>query len=248
MRAILFCLSLALCTSPVLVTPARAQDGPIGLAAADPVVQSGLLQHILPRFSLKTGVRVVQDAAGPMALNATPGGTAVFQGGGVTYYLHSDSSPRQVRFRKWMQSDIGKRTIDSFQPDGAQPFSASVVVAETEGGPLFTGDTDLGAELAQTHCGRCHVVTPENRMNGLGSTPSFAVLRALPDWGDRFQQFYVLRPHGAFTQVKDVTAPFDPMRPPPIVPVQITLGDLDAILAFVAITEAADLGAALQFQ
>lgn len=248
MRVVLFCLSLALFTSPVLVTPARGQEGPIGLAAADPVADSGLLTHILPRFSLKTGVRVVPDPAGPMQLNTDPGGAAVFQGGGVTYYLHSDTSPRQTRFREWMQSDIGKRTIDSFQPDGTQPFSTSVAIVASDSGPEFTGDTDLGAQLSQTHCGRCHVVDPANRMNGLGSTPSFAVLRALPDWGDRFQQFYVLRPHGAFTQVRDVTLPFDPMRPPPIVPVEITLSDLDAILAFVAITEAADLGAALQLQ
>ena len=85
-------------------------------------------------------------------------------------------------------------------------------------------------------------------MRGLGSTPSFMVLRALPDWAERFQQFYVRKPHGSFTQVAGVTAPFSPEHPPPIFPVQISLDDLEAILAFVAEVPAADLGAPLQFQ
>jgi hypothetical protein len=85
-------------------------------------------------------------------------------------------------------------------------------------------------------------------MNAIGSTPSFAVLRALPDWGARFQGFFALNPHPAFTQVADVTDPFPIDRPPPIIPVEITLDDLEAILAFVAAMEPADLGAPLLHQ
>ena len=87
-----------------------------------------------------------------------------------------------------------------------------------------------------------------NRLDGIGSTPSFAVLRALGDWDARFQSFYTLRPHPAFTQVEDVTEPFDPQRPPPIAPLEMTLDDLNEILAYVEAIEAADLGAPLQFQ
>ena len=212
------------------------------------MADSGLLKHLLPRFSLKTGIRVTPDAAGPITLAETPPGTPVFQGGSVIYYLRIGDDPRQVRFRDWLTSEIGQRTVESFQPDGTQPFSASFEVAEEAEAPAFEGDALAGARLSLTHCGRCHVIGPQNRMNGLGSTPSFAVLRALPDWDTRFQQFYVRRPHGAFTQIDGITPPFAAELPSPIFPLQMTQGDLDAILAFVAATAAADLGAPLQLQ
>ena len=85
-------------------------------------------------------------------------------------------------------------------------------------------------------------------MNGIGSTPSFAVIKALPDWDLRFQAFYVLRPHAAFTQIEDVTPGFDPELPPPIVPVEMTLDDLNDLMAYVATITAADLGAPIQLQ
>ena len=75
------------------------------------------------------------------------------------------------------------------------------------------GDALRGEEVSLSHCGRCHVVSDKNRMNSIGSTPSFAVLRTLRDWEDRFQAFYVLNPHPAFTQITDVTKPFDATRP-----------------------------------
>ena len=85
-------------------------------------------------------------------------------------------------------------------------------------------------------------------MNAMGSTPSFAVLRTMPDWAARFQSFYALKPHAAFTQVEDVTAPFPINRPSPIVPVEVTLDEVEAILAYVAEMTPADLGAPIQFQ
>lgn len=242
MRVFLFCLNLLLFTSPLM-----AQDA-LGLAAPDAVVDSGLLKHILPRFSLKTGVRIVQDPAGVMQLANAPPGIPVFQGRDSIYYLRTTDDPRQQRFRDWMTSEIGKRAIEAFQPDGNAPFSARIEQAAQAQTPTFDGDATRGAILSMTHCGRCHVIGEANRMKGLGSTPSFAVLRSLGDWEDRFQQFYVLRPHGTFTQITGVTAPFAEHLPPPIVPLEITLSDLEAILAFVAVTEPADLGAPLVSQ
>lgn len=243
MRFALLCLSLALTASP-----SWSQEA-LGLTAPDKVVRSGLLKHILPRFSLKTSVRIqLTETDGTLQITDSAPGDPVFQYDDVTYYLRAPDAPKPQRFRDWMLSDIGKRTIESFQLDGANPFRANFEVTQVEEAPDFEGDAALGADLAMTHCGRCHVVGPKNRMNGLGSTPSFAVLRTFPDWADRFQQFYVLKPHGAFTQIADVTEPFSPERPPPIVPVEMTLDDLEAILAFVAATPAADLGAPLQLQ
>ena len=243
MRALLVCLTLLLNASP-----ATAEAPDLGLAAPAAVVDSGLLRHILPRFSLKTSIRVVGDQNGVMQLALTEPGVPVFQGDGTTYYLRTQDTARQNRFRDWMLSEIGKNTIDSFKPEDVQLFSARFEIIETKAATEPDGNAVLGAALSLTLCGRCHVVGPENRMKGLGSTPSFAVLRSLSDWADRFQEFYVRKPHGAFTQIADVTPPFDPERPSPIHPVSMSLTDLDAIIAFVASTDAADLGAPLQTQ
>jgi hypothetical protein len=85
-------------------------------------------------------------------------------------------------------------------------------------------------------------------MNAIGSTPSFFALRSLSDWEARFAAFFALNPHPSFTQVTGVTEPFAEDRPPPIVPITLSLEDLEAILAYVAALEAADLGAPLVHQ
>ena len=84
---------------------------------------------------------------------------------------------------------------------------------------MIKGDIDLGETLSLLHCGRCHVVNEKNRMGGIGSTPSFGALRAMPAWGDRFAVFWTLSPHPSFTQVEGMTEPFDPQHPPAIAPV-----------------------------
>lgn len=252
----LMCLSLLLAATPCLAeettdrgrnSEGRQSEG-LGLAAPAELAASGLLQHILPRFSLKTGLRVSHRDDGQMQLAPEPPGTPVFARETTVYHLRSGDSAGETRFRDWLLSEIGRRTVESFAPADGPPFRTDLAPARAETAPQFTGDAGLGAQLALTHCGRCHVVGPQNRMAGLGSTPSFAVLRALPDWSDRFQAFFALNPHPAFTQVEGVTPPFAPERPSPIVPVQITLAELDAILAFVAATGPADLGAPLQLQ
>ncbi|WP_271946586.1 hypothetical protein [Ruegeria faecimaris] len=242
MRVTFFCLSLLLSA-----TPSWSQEA-LGLAAPDEVTDSGLLQHILPRFSLKTGIRVVADDTGAMSLGGSPPGDPVFARHGVTYHLRILDDTKQLRFRDWLLSDIGKRTVESFAPESGPPYSASLTVEAATETDKIDGDAVLGAKLSMTHCGRCHVIGPENQMNGLGSTPSFAVLRAMPDWSERFEAFFALNPHPAFTQIEDITPPFDPLRPPPIHPVEMTLEELEAILAFVSAIKAADLGAPLQLQ
>ncbi len=242
MRFVLLCLSLMLSASP-----SSSQEA-LGLAAPDEVARSGILKHILPRFSLKTGIRVVVEKDGVMKLSVEPSGDPVFARDDVIYHLSIEDTPPQQRFRDWLLSDIGKRTVESFTPDSGGPFTAHFEVADIQEVAEANTDTALGEKLALTHCGRCHVIGPQNRMNGLGSTPSFSVLRSFPDWSERFQQFYVLNPHPSFTQIDGVTPPFDPERPSPIHPVTITLDELEAILGFVSIVAAADLGAPLKHQ
>ncbi|MFC3118353.1 hypothetical protein ACFOHS_09355 [Jhaorihella thermophila] len=115
MRLVLFCLSLMLTASPSV-----AQEA-LGLTAPPDVTESGLLKHILPRFSLKTGVRVVADPSGPMVLAEGPPGTPVLKRGDRIYYLRVTEDRRQQRFLDWMLSEIGKRTIESFAPGGETP-------------------------------------------------------------------------------------------------------------------------------
>ncbi len=242
MRIVLLCLSLTFST-----TPSWSQEV-LGLAAPAEVTDSGLLQHILPRFSLKTGIRVIADDAGVLVLESTPPGDPVFARDGVIYHLRIQNDARHERFRDWLLSEIGKRTVEGFSPESGPPFSASFKVTAVQQETVIDGNTALGEELSMTHCGRCHVIGPKNRMNGLGSTPSFAVLRAMPDWSERFEAFFALNPHPSFTQIEGLTPPFDPERPSPIHPVEMTLDELEAILAFVSVIKAADLGAPLQLQ
>ena len=243
MRLITLCFALLIALAPTV----RAQDA-LGLATPDEITESGLLKFVLPRFSLKTGVRVVPDPGGAMVLSTGGDGRPVMQRGDTVYRLVIGDDPRQARFLDWLTSEIGVRTIESFEPADGDPFTAPAPIEVEVAELSFDGDPIQGEALSLTLCGRCHVIGPQNAMNSIGSTPSFAVLRAMSTWGDKFQQFYVLRPHGAFTQVEGVTPPFDPSRPSPIAPVEMTLDDLDAILAFVAQVKPADLGAPLQFQ
>ncbi|WP_297767342.1 hypothetical protein [uncultured Roseovarius sp.] len=233
------------------VDQARADDKRFRLSAPAVLVDSGLLDYLLPRFSLKTGVRIevvgVADEADVTLGRET--GRAVFKGEGAVWRMaRAGDHPGAARFAEWLTSEIGQRTVTSYEVAGRAPFTLPEVAEEAEAVPDFDGDASEGKRVSLTQCGRCHVVAPENRMNAMGSTPSFAVLRTMPDWAARFQSFYALRPHAAFTQVEDVTAPFPINRPSPIVPVEVTLDEVEAILAYVAEMAPADLGAPIQFQ
>lgn len=226
-------------------------DKSFRLFAPDDLMQSGFLKHLLPRFSLKTGVRIELTGDSADAAIATGGtGIAVFQRGDTLWHL-DQIGPAHAgvgRFLDWLASDIGRRTIAAYQPDQGPAFAPPQMAAAASVEITFDGDARQGAALSETHCGRCHVVRADRRMNSIGSTPSFFLLRSLPDWAARFQTFYVRRPHPAFSQIEDITQPFAAHLPPPIHPLEITVDDLSAILAYVSGLDPADLGAPLQFQ
>lgn len=229
----------------------KASEG-LRLSAPQSLVESGLLQYVLPRFSLKTGVRVEvvpEDAQADLMLTSQDAGNAVFKGPNTLWnlmVLNDNEAAR--RLNAWLGGDIGKRTITSFLVDGRAPFSLPDTAQEKVVSVSFDGDAVLGKRLSDKLCGRCHVVDAAERMNDIGSTPSFFVLRAMRNWDQRFQTFFALNPHPAFTQIADVTPPFPIDRPSPIIPVEMTLDDLEAILAYVSTIEPADLGAPLQHQ
>lgn len=223
------------------------------LSAPDDLVASGFLKHLLPRFSLKTGIRIeiVPDSvAAEAGFSTSAVGTPAFSGIGKDWFFGvSDAGNEHVmRFEEWLVGDVGKKTIDSFKPEGAQLFTAAVAKPKEAVSDAIAGDVIFGEKLAVVHCGRCHMVNEATRMSTIGSSPSFAVMRSFTDWRARFEAFFALNPHPSFTQVDGVTEPFDISRPSPIAPVEITLDELDAILAFVSRIPPADLGAPIQYQ
>ena len=244
-------LGLVLLIVLVLPPAARADDRLVRLHAPQALQDSGLFRHILPRFTLKTQVRVelVGDAdSADLVLGDT--GQALFSGLGATWRLsvHSAAHPGTTKFADWLSGEIGRNTVLSFAPEGAALFTEPQQVAATVAEVRFDGDAALGLTVSREKCVRCHKVEPGSRAMTLGSTPSFPVLRSLPDWESRFAAFYVLNPHPAFTQVEDVTEPFDQSRPSPIVPITLTLDEVEAVLAYVAGLAAADLGAPVVHQ
>lgn len=93
------------------------------------------------------------------------------------------------------------------------------------------GDSQKGRAISEEHCSRCHVVGDYNRMGGIGSTPSFQLLRGMQDWRERFETFYARRPHPVHVRVEGL--PQLTNLPPNAAPFTITLDDVDHILAFV---------------
>ena len=99
-----------------------------------------------------------------------------------------------------------------------------------------------GEKLTLLNCGRCHVVSDKNRMGGIGSTPSFAIMRGRENWEARMRVFFTEPPHIAFTQIEGVTPPFPIDRPSPIHPIELTLDDIDVIIDYARTLEPPDLG------
>ncbi|SMX44342.1 hypothetical protein [Actibacterium lipolyticum] len=227
----------------MLSQPAVAQEREFGLMADDTLKASGLMQYILPRFALKTGRRAaLVDTDGDAQLGAE--GRPVLARGDQVYGLTLLSeNPAAASFADWLLSDIGQRTVAAFTPETGAPFTGAAGQAGVEQAVVFDGDAARGATLAGQHCGRCHVVSDATRMTSIGSTPSFHALRTLPNWEERFMAFFALNPHPAFMRVEEVSPEFDPQRPPPIVPVLLTLDEVEAIQAYAASLQPADLGA-----
>jgi len=224
--------------------------------AADPMlIDSGFLKFLLPRFSLKTSVRInlrplgeTQNPDMVLRRNRPADGTgkpALRMGELVFYISGVNPGPNAQRFVDWLLSDIGQRTIAQFTPESGAGYVGAANEQVAAPVVVLSGNAANGEKLSFDKCGRCHVIGPRNRLKGIGSTPSFALLRSLDDWLLRFNEFYVRIPHPSFSQVTGVTPPFDPGRPPPISPLRLSMQDLDDIIAYTNTIEPADLGAPL---
>jgi hypothetical protein len=214
------------------------------------LVESGLFKYLAPRFTLKTQVRLIlSEQLDAQVVIAVSEGRPIVQRGEIIWavQLMDGEHLGAKRFVDWLQSEVAQSTILAFTPKKGDTFVIPEVHDSNEQVANFTGDAALGLQVAQAQCSRCHVVD-DNRMNAIGSTPSFFALRTLADWPQRMSGFYLLNPHPAFTVVQDVTDPFDPNRPPPIVPIQVTLDQIEALLAYMQGLQPADLGAPIEHQ
>ena len=123
---------------------------------------------------------------------------------------------------------------------------AAIAVLSLLCGPLAAAqDYAPGEKLTMTNCGRCHRVSAKDRMGGIGSTPSFAVMRTWDNWEDKMKAFWIYRPHPSFTQIEGVTEPFADDRPPHVHPISLTLEQLRVIIDYARTIAPADLGAEL---
>ncbi|MBL1436246.1 MAG: hypothetical protein COB08_008620 [Rhodobacteraceae bacterium] len=240
-------LAILACLLPVAAVP---QEAGFGLSSPAALQENGFLRFLLPRFSLKTGIRIDLQANNPEAIISTEDGVPLMNGLGLVFYLQTTvaATPRgkkAQRFAAWLDSDTGRRTVAQFKIDGVQVFTPIETLQAAEQATVFQGSAALGERFSFTNCGRCHVVGDSNRMKGIGSTPSFPVLRSLPDWEERFSTFYARIPHPSIVQLEGVSKPFDPAFPPANQPLWLTLEQLEDILTFVSGLTPADLGAPL---
>ena len=226
---------------------AQAQSADFTVSATREIRDTGFLQHLLPRFSLKHGVRITQvDEGGDVVIGGK--GVPVFAGLDKIWSVTGSKAAGPDLFMEWLLSEIGKRTIESFRLDSVAVFTAQVKDQKVAPVLAFEGDLVQGEALSLAHCGRCHVINETNRMKGMGQTPSFALMRTFDDWDNRFATFFVLNPHPSFTQIAGITESFAAHLPPAIVPLEITQAEIDHILSYVATITPADLGAPLQSQ
>lgn len=99
-------------------------------------------------------------------------------------------------------------------------------------GSLADGDAANGRRIAESHCQRCHVVSPENRLAGINSTPSFMILASLRDWEERFLSFFERPPHPVMVRVPGVSR--KSADPPTIAEFEVTPEGVADLAAYAA--------------
>ena len=100
-------------------------------------------------------------------------------------------------------------------------------------GDALGDQAELGKELSESHCSRCHVVDPDRPFSGISSTPSFALLvNGLEDWETRFGTFFRRLPHPSVIRLEG--EPVDPEAPPAVMSITLTPDEVAAIGAWAA--------------
>ena len=95
-----------------------AQERRITLYASPTLIKTGILKHIIPRFSLKHSIRVTisQDKGeADVILDKLKTQLPVFQSASAMWFLslqERDKSESAEVFKDWLISEVGKNTIN----------------------------------------------------------------------------------------------------------------------------------------
>lgn len=108
---------------------------------------------------------------------------------------------------------------------------AVLFVAVATGSAVGKDPLETGEDVAKRHCARCHVIGEYNRMGGIGSTPSFKLLRKRADWEERYTSFYARLPHPSFVRVEGITPQTD--LPPNAAPVDLSAEEVEALMTYI---------------
>ena len=111
-------------------------------------------------------------------------------------------------------------------------LALAALLATAPFGAQADGDPANGRRIAEQHCQRCHVVSPENRLAGINSTPSFMILASLRDWEERFLSFFERPPHPVLVRVPGV--PRKSPDPTAIAEFEVTAAGVSDLAAYAA--------------
>tara|TARA_B100000902_G_C27232781_1_gene875788 strand:+ start:397 stop:1173 length:777 start_codon:yes stop_codon:yes gene_type:complete len=207
-------------------------------------------KYILPRFKFKTQISLLanmENGGFDAKLGILSSGKAVFSDlNGFVYRLETKTSDagkmsKLEKFISWFNSPSGVMTIEDFSIQGVQAFKAVEYVEEKEEVEIFDGDIASGLSLSQDHCKRCHVVD-ENSFAGIDSSPSFHAMRSFDNWHERFTAFWTVSPHLNVISITEVYEAGSNSVPTTIAPIELSLDQIDDILAYVASIKPKDLG------
>ena len=218
------------------------------------VIPSELVQYVVPRFSLKTRIRLDRvESAGDIQLvtDRPETGVEVLKlVSGETVYVTAvggavENSDYQA-FVDWLISEPGRATIADFELDGQQ---IAIPATAEEAAPIemvIVGNLENGRELSHDHCRRCHKVDRADKYAGIDNAPSFHAMRSFDDWYIRFSTFYAVSPHKALISVEGSGIKKDRALIT-IAPIDLRMDDINDIVAFVHSLTPLDLGKPIQF-
>ena len=234
-----------------IVTASETNDNnQISLEFPEELLMIEFEKYILPRFKFKTQIKLSVSTGNKLydaKLGILSTGVEVFSDlNGFVYRLETKTTdPEKLskleKFAKWLTSDSGIRTIEDFSIQGVQVFTAVEYSEEQEESEIFDGDIASGLGLSQTHCKRCHVVD-DNAFAGIDSTPSFHAMRSFDNWQERFTAFWTVSPHLNVISISEVYQAGSKTVPITIAPIELSLDEVDDILAYVASIVPKDLG------
>ena len=233
------------------------------------MVENGFLKYVLPRFSLKTQIRISRSSSTDPA--TVPEGGYPDPAGSAWWPRPSgEGAARIVRVPLPMTTETyaavrlaASGTTRACRPPcglaaigGGAQYADQPSPIDGRGGLSTAGRrTGAGGEgggAGRSAGGREAGLFPLRPMpcggrtqsDGRASAPRRPLARSGRSRIGRIGCWFSIRsiPHPSFTQVEGVTPPFDPARPPHIAPVELTIDDVEAIAAFARTIPPKDLG------